>query len=56
MRKAIIAATIILMVTGVLLVNARNHNAVPSSPQAITTFDLMSKAKDLPAAPHPDAF
>jgi hypothetical protein len=57
MRKAIIvAAAIILIVTGVVFVNSRNHSAAPSSPQAITTFDLMSKAKDLPAAPRPDAF
>jgi hypothetical protein len=57
MRKAIIvAAAIILIATGVVLVNARNHSAAPSSPQAITTFELMSKAKDLPVAPHPDAF
>jgi hypothetical protein len=25
-------------------------------PQTTTTFELMSKAKDLPAAPQPDAF
>jgi hypothetical protein len=57
MRKAIIvAAAIILTVTGVVLVNTRNHSAAPSSPQAITTLELMSKAKDLPAALHPDAF
>jgi hypothetical protein len=57
MRKAIIvAAAIILIATGVVLVNARNHSAAPSSPQAITTFELMSKAKDLPVAPHPAAF
>jgi hypothetical protein len=57
MRKAIVvAAAIILIVTGVVLVNARNHSPAPSSPQAITTFELMSKAKDLPVDPHPDAF
>lgn len=57
MREAImVAAAIILIATGVVLVNSRNHSAAPSSPQSITTFELMSKARDLPAAPHPDAF
>jgi hypothetical protein len=57
MRKAtIFAAAVILIVTGMVLVNGRNHNAAPSSPQMITTFELMSNAKDLPAAPQPDAF
>jgi hypothetical protein len=57
MRKAtIFAAAVILIVTGVVLVNGRNHNAAPSSPQTITTFELMSTAKDLPSAPQPDAF
>lgn len=52
MRKAIIvAAAIILMVIGVVLVNARNHSAAPSSSQATTTFELMSKTKNLPVAP-----
>jgi hypothetical protein len=57
MRKAtIFAAAVILIVTGVVLVNGRNHSAAPSSPQTITTFELMSNAKDLPAPPQPDAF
>jgi uncharacterized protein YlxW (UPF0749 family) len=57
MRKAIVvAAAVILIVAGVVLVNGRNHNAAPSSLQAITTFELMSKAKDLPAALQPEAF
>jgi hypothetical protein len=57
MRKAtIFAAAVILIVTGVVLVNGRNHGVAPSSPQTITTFELMSNAKDLPAAPQPDAF
>jgi hypothetical protein len=57
MRKAIVvAATIILMVTGIVLGKSTTQNSAPSSPQAITTFELMSRAKDLPVAPHPDAF
>jgi hypothetical protein len=55
-KAIIVAAAIILMVIGVVLVNARNHSAGPSSPQATTTFELISKTKNLPVAPHPDAF
>ena len=59
MRKAIIvlAAAIILMVTATVLGKSRStQSAAPSSPQALTTFELMSKSKNLPVAPHADAF
>jgi hypothetical protein len=42
MRKAIVvAAAIILMVTGVVLGKSTTQNSAPSSPQAITTLELM---------------
>ena len=57
MHKAIIvvAAAVILMVTGVVLAKTRIQSAAPSS-RVISTFELMSTAKDLPVAPQADAF
>jgi hypothetical protein len=59
MRKATVvaAAAIVLMVTGIVWGKSRIQSAAaPSSPQMTSAFDLMSTAKDLPVAPHTEAF
>ena len=59
MRKAIVVvAAAIMVLGGIALVTARTHthSTVPPVPASMSTLDLMSNAKDLPVAPHPDAF
>ncbi len=57
MRKAIVVvAAAILVLSGIALVTARTNSTVQPVSASMSTFDLMSNAKDLPVAPHPDAF
>jgi hypothetical protein len=41
---------------GTLGKSRTTQSAAPSSPQALTNFELMSKSKNLPVAPHAEAF
>jgi hypothetical protein len=57
MRKAIVlVAAVVIVLSGIALVTARTNSAVQPVSASMSTFDLMSNAKDLPVAPHPDAF
>ena len=57
MRKAIVlVAAVVIVLSGIALVTARTNSAVHPVSASMSMFDLMSNAKDLPVAPHPDAF
>ena len=57
MRKAIVVvAAAIMVLSGIALVTARTNGTVQPVSASMSAFDLMSNAKDIPVAPHPDAF
>jgi len=57
MRKAIVVvAAAIMVLSGIALVTARTNSTVQPVSASMSAFDLMSNAKDIPVAPHPDAF
>jgi hypothetical protein len=55
-KAIIVAAAIILMVIGVVLVNARNHSAGPSSGRREDSLSSISVRRSWSPAAHPDAF
>jgi len=57
MRKAIVVVAAVFMVlSGIAFVTARTNSAVQPASTSMSTFELMSNAKELPVAPNPDAF
>ena len=55
MRKLMIVTAAVVALAGVVFV--KGYTRAAQSPQAaVSAFDLMSTANDLPVAPHPDAF
>jgi hypothetical protein len=57
MRKAIVVvAAGIMVLSGIALVTARTSSPVQPVSASMSTLELMSSAKELPVAPHPDAF
>jgi hypothetical protein len=57
MRKAIVVvAAAIMVLSGIAFVTARTSTTVQPVSASMSTLELMSNAKELPVAPHPDAF
>lgn len=52
----IITAAVALIVAASVFAQKPNTGATQASQTALSSFDLMSNAKDLPVAPNPDAF
>jgi len=51
-----VVAAAIMVLSGIALVTARTHSTGKPVSGSMSAFDLMSNAKELPVAPHPDAF
>jgi hypothetical protein len=56
MRKITIATTTIMLVVAAVALIQSYTGAAQSPRMAMSAFDLMSEAANLPVAPNPDAF
>ena len=57
MRKVmILIAAIVLIVTGTAFALKSRNDVTHASQSSVSSFELMSNARDLPTAPKPEAF